>query len=1368
MNIFSKIKRPRILIAATVCTLVTVGVVATIWATNQPKDSQEDSSHKHQYVEVEEIAPTCTSAGSIKYECSDCESEYTETIKPLGHTEGDWEITKEPTSTEEGTRVKKCTRCGEVLVTETIELREDIKEDIKSPSAEVPLEVNEITNEDVVAVPHEHKYNVIDEKASTCTTAGYKIYSCECGANYREVLELKEHNIVTNTKESSCTENGIITYTCQDCGNIVKTEVIKAPGHDWKETIIKEASCTEDGKVKLTCKTCKHEEEKIISALGHSWNLKEHKEVSCENDGYDKYECSRCHEEIVKNYVKAIGHDWIESYREEATNDVDGKIVYTCNNCNNTKEEIIPAPHHKFEVTDEKAPTCTDAGYKKYQCKDCDVSYVENLPALGHDTHEERIEPTCSTEGYIYDVCDRCGDKVEKEIIPKLEHNWEVKDKVEPTCTKNGIYYYECTLCGKEKSEEISALGHDYNTEVINPTCTEDGYTIYTCNRCNLSHTDDKVDALGHDYKVTDSKDASCTEGGYTVYTCERCSDSYTESIPAHGHSYTENVIEPTCIDKGYTEYVCKYCNDTIVNNYTDALGHDISDWTIMIKPDCESEGLEQKICNRCGEVMESRSIEAIGHNWIEKENIAPTCEEDGHITSICENCKKENTQTIPAIGHNWQKVDVVNPTCEEKGYTNYICTNDENHTKKDDYVDALGHKETDWKVVKEPTCTTPGLKEKYCETCNKLLASESIQPVEHDYQITATVAATCEADGHYTYTCTKCNDSYDETIPALGHDYTLSEHKDASCEEEGYDRYSCTRCEKHYDEIIPALEHQYVQSGSTDATCTGEGEIKYTCSICGNETVEVIPALGHDYVLLSDNGHLKIYKCSRCADIKDEVYGDEHNYVETNRTEPTCTAEGKIVYKCEDCGDIYEETLPKLPHVETTVTTKQPTCAEEGEKQIKCSVCGENLRTETIPKLAHIETSAVTKEPTCTENGEKTISCSTCGEVLSTESIPALGHDYTVTESTASTCVTAGHKTYTCNRCGDTYKEDLPLGEHSYKLTTTEMPTCIKEGKKVYTCEYCNDSYEEAIPVIEHSYKTQVIEGTCVDKEKILYTCEVCGDSYTEETENYGDHLYIVTEQESATCESEGHIVHTCKYCKDSYTEKIPATGHDYQITKSEPTCTKSGREISTCTKCGDSNIKVIPALGHEGEWKTIKEPTDTEPGERQKICIRCGQIMSSQSMLPGSNNIQEYTVNTENGTAVVKGFFNDSYANEVINILNEYRTSLGLKELKTSNALTRAAKTRGYEQGYLYSHTRPDGSDCFTVSPLVSAENIAKGYNTAESVMTGWKNSPGHNKNMTNSSYTRVGVSCFIAVDETENGQLTYTYYWVQLFGR
>ena len=114
---------------------------------------------------------------------------------------------------------------------------------------------------------------------------------------------------------------------------------------------------------------------------------------------------------------------------------------------------------------------------------------------------------------------------------------------------------------------------------------------------------------------------------------------------------------------------------------------------------------------------------------------------------------------------------------------------------------------------------------------------------------------------------------------------------------------------------------------------------------------------------------------------------------------------------------------------------------------------------------------------------------------------------------------------------------------------------------------------------------------------------------------------------------------------------------------------------------------------------------------------------------------------------------------AAEVAAQVNAERAKYGLNSLTVSDELTRAACVRASEIVRQFSHTRPDGSSCFTVSGAAYGENIAKGQSSADRVMAAWMSSEGHRANILRESYGSIGV-CALKV----NGVI----YWVQLFGR
>ncbi len=112
-----------------------------------------------------------------------------------------------------------------------------------------------------------------------------------------------------------------------------------------------------------------------------------------------------------------------------------------------------------------------------------------------------------------------------------------------------------------------------------------------------------------------------------------------------------------------------------------------------------------------------------------------------------------------------------------------------------------------------------------------------------------------------------------------------------------------------------------------------------------------------------------------------------------------------------------------------------------------------------------------------------------------------------------------------------------------------------------------------------------------------------------------------------------------------------------------------------------------------------------------------------------------------------------------EAMGIVNTRRAERGLPALAWSEDLERCALIRASEIVSTWSHTRPDGSDWWTVnSELMYGENIAKNFKDASGVVEGWLNSPGHAANIFDENF----VTCSIAIYEA-GGSL----YFAQEFG-
>ncbi|MEV6113035.1 CAP domain-containing protein [Streptomyces sp. NPDC052109] len=116
------------------------------------------------------------------------------------------------------------------------------------------------------------------------------------------------------------------------------------------------------------------------------------------------------------------------------------------------------------------------------------------------------------------------------------------------------------------------------------------------------------------------------------------------------------------------------------------------------------------------------------------------------------------------------------------------------------------------------------------------------------------------------------------------------------------------------------------------------------------------------------------------------------------------------------------------------------------------------------------------------------------------------------------------------------------------------------------------------------------------------------------------------------------------------------------------------------------------------------------------------------------------------------------------ILQLVNAERGKVGCRPLALNAALMKAAQAHSADMAAHrnMSHTGSDGSspgDRITRAGYewsAYGENVAYGYATADQVMTGWMNSPGHRANILNCSFKEIGVGL------AQPGS-----YWTQDFG-
>ncbi len=121
------------------------------------------------------------------------------------------------------------------------------------------------------------------------------------------------------------------------------------------------------------------------------------------------------------------------------------------------------------------------------------------------------------------------------------------------------------------------------------------------------------------------------------------------------------------------------------------------------------------------------------------------------------------------------------------------------------------------------------------------------------------------------------------------------------------------------------------------------------------------------------------------------------------------------------------------------------------------------------------------------------------------------------------------------------------------------------------------------------------------------------------------------------------------------------------------------------------------------------------------------------------------------------------NKYPLEVLRLVNIERARVGLAPLTLARDLTASAYVRAKELPYKFSHTRPNGSKCFTAMPQIGhvlGENLAGGQSTPKQVVQAWMDSKTHRENILGKNFKEMGVVYYYQSNSK------YKHYWVQHF--
>ena len=357
-------------------------------------------AHRHTPGEVvieHEIKASCTVGGSydeVVY-CSVCKEELNREVKTTNPLQHDWSNWTAVAESENHTRFCRRDNCGTV---ETF--------------------------------AHEWNDGEITTPA-TCKDEGETTFTCAvCHATKTaSVDKLTTHTPGEAVKENEVPSNSttpgsydLVVY-CSVCGEELsrehKTTPVANHDHQFKDEVTKKPTCTEEGIMTFTCTLCGESYMETLPLIDH---------VDENNDGL----CDACGVKLVgDNRCKYCGqiHTGFGGFFVKIFH----SIAYSFSNLFGRKDTHTHT--YRRAVTE---PTCTKGGYTTYTCTVCGESYTDNATeALGHNFGEWAVgkEATCAEEGYRTRVCARCGTE-DKEALPTLEHVDEDEDGVCDVCGK--------------------------------------------------------------------------------------------------------------------------------------------------------------------------------------------------------------------------------------------------------------------------------------------------------------------------------------------------------------------------------------------------------------------------------------------------------------------------------------------------------------------------------------------------------------------------------------------------------------------------------------------------------------------------------------------------------------------------------------------------------------------------------------------------------------------------------------------------------------------------------------------------------------------------------------------------------------------
>ncbi|WP_195367248.1 polysaccharide lyase [Lachnospira eligens] len=299
------------------------------------------------------------------------------------------------------------------------------------------------------------------------------------------------HYVSEVTKQATCAEEGVITYTCiatnGTCDKKTYTESIPKTAHTYGEWVVeKEATETETGLKRHTCTVCGADQTAVIPVKGSE------PDVPAPSEG--SYVQNFTASGMTSDFYSITG----------STSDSKGSVTYnglTLTTCLKMESRT----NISFTAPSAGKLTLVFGGTTAASGKSVKINGTEaKVGSDGTVTVDVAKGAVTVTKGdainLFYMVYTPDGTTEETHT-----HNYVSKVTKEATCTEAGVLTYTCTsttgTCDKKTyTEAIPAKGHSFSTEWtidVEPTETTPGSKSHHCTVCDAKTDVTEIPATG-------------------------------------------------------------------------------------------------------------------------------------------------------------------------------------------------------------------------------------------------------------------------------------------------------------------------------------------------------------------------------------------------------------------------------------------------------------------------------------------------------------------------------------------------------------------------------------------------------------------------------------------------------------------------------------------------------------------------------------------------------------------------------------------------------------------------------------------------------------------------------------------------------